>query len=539
MGGVRLLALDGAKTIGGSKLLLNYDSTSVLLDFGTNFHNYGVYYEEFLTPRSVAGLLDFVVMDVLPDARNLYRKDLMHPGLKLKGPEIKGIDAVVISHAHADHFGDLGFLRLDVPAVASAMSAAVIKAVADSARADIGKDYISPTLRKPDNGSDQFVLASCTAKEMRECGVCGRDFAVTGDGAGKELYDFWAFSPRIATAKRPEMAKPHMPGELLRSLDSVKARAYPVDHSVKGACAWVFQTSQGNVIYTGDLRRHGIRGELTDDFVRAARSPRPHVLIIEGTRVGRTSGVAVSNEPTTEKDIVERACDLMAGMKGKFAIADFGPRNIERLETFLKAARECHRKMVVTAKDAYLLHAMHLVDKSVPVPGKDLLIYDCPTIDDESYAVYVKRHAYPRDTVRPSEVARSPGDFLMAFSFFDLKHLVDIRPSGGHYMYSACEAFSEEQEVDFVRMGAWLRRFGLEPHGIAYDGDGNPSFPKGPGSLHASGHASQSDIEWIVRSLDPEIVVPVHTEHPEWFAQTFGGRQKVIEPKKGEWIEFT
>lgn len=538
MGGIRLLALDGARTIGGSKLLLNYDSTSVLLDFGTNFHNYGVYYEEFLTPRSGAGLLDFVVMDVLPDARNLYRKDLMHPDLRLKGPDIGNIDAVVISHAHADHFGDLGFLRLDVPAVTSAMSAAVIKAMADSSRADIGEDYVSPALRKPDEEAAQFILASYSKKDMEACKTCGRDFAVVGGDTPRALRDFWFFHLREFTAKDPKRVKPYRPGGLLSGLDSVKVKSHPVDHSVKGACAYVFPTSQGNVIYTGDLRRHGLHGELTEEFVRAARSPRPHVLIIEGTRVGRTSDAAAASEPTTEKDILERACALMAGMKGKFAIADFGPRNIERLEIFLRAARESHRKMVVTAKDAYLLHAMHHVDRSVPVPGKDLLIYDCPSVEEESCTVFVKKHAYPGDTVKPGEVAKSPGDFLMAFSFFDLKHLVDIRPSGGHYMYSACEAFSEEQEVDFVRMGAWLRKFGLQPHGLTYDGDGNPSFPKGPGSLHASGHASQSDIEEIVRGLDPEMVVPVHTEHPEWFVQEFSGERKVVVLPEREWIDL-
>jgi hypothetical protein len=33
--------------------------------------------------------------------------------------------------------------------------------------------------------------------------------------------------------------------------------------------------------------------------------------------------------------------------------------------------------------------------------------------------------------------------FILCFSFFDMKHLLDIKPEGGTYIYSACEAFNE------------------------------------------------------------------------------------------------
>ena len=73
---------------------------------------------------------------------------------------------------------------------------------------------------------------------------------------------------------------------------------------------------------------------------------------------------------------------------------------------------------------------------------------------------------FARSVVKAMAIKQSPGDYLVAFSFLDIKHLVDIRPEGGHYIYSSSEAFTEEQEVDFRRLMAWLDKFGLKSHGF-------------------------------------------------------------------------
>lgn len=538
MGGIRLLALDGADTIGGSKLLLNYDSTNVMLDFGTNFHSFGTYYEEYLKPRSTGGLLDYVVMGVLPDARSLYREDLMHPELTLKGPDLGHIDALLLSHAHADHFGDMGFMRLDVPLVTNAMSAIIVKAVTDTGKADLGKDHVSPSPRKPGTLRGTPIIESCTVKETRELGLKGRNLFITESRIPERFSHFWAFSPSIEMSDKPNSCKPHIPGTVRSGFHSIKFRSYPVDHSVKGACAYVITTTQGNVVYTGDFRMHGVSGHMTEDFMGAARSPRPYILITEGTRLGRVSDFSPDFEPTTEKQVLENATQLMSEMDGDFVIADFGPRNIERLEIFLDVARKHHRKMVVTAKDAYLLHSMHIVDPSVPIPGSDILIFDCPKGSESKFEEYMLQKVYPGSTIKGGDIGRSPGDYLVSFSFFDLKHLVDIKPEKGHYMYSSCEAFSEEQEIDFIRMGEWLKKFNIKLYGFSFDQNGKPVFSKGPESLHASGHATRDDLARMVREIDPEVVVPVHTEHAEWFVDNFGGERKVVVPDSERWIEL-
>ncbi|MEW5747326.1 MAG: MBL fold metallo-hydrolase RNA specificity domain-containing protein [Candidatus Thermoplasmatota archaeon] len=543
MAGIGVLALGGSDTIGGNKLVLRFDGSHVLLDFGTNFKKFGTYYEEYLRPRSAGGLLDYVEMGVLPDARNLYRDDLMHPELELKGHDLGAIDLMLLSHAHADHFGDMGFLRTDIPVATNAISAAIIKAMSDSGKADMGKDYVCPSPRYRTTFRGTPVVQTCSVKEARERGMCGRDFVMLDGRVPRDFEEFWGMSPAIELADSPNKCRPHLPGRLLKGIQSPKVTPYPVDHSVKGATAHVIPTSAGNVIYTGDLRMHGMNRAATAAFLGAARSPRPYAMIVEGTRVGRSSDDDPGNRPPTEEDVLENARQMVSGMGGELVIADFGPRNIERLETFLAVARENHRKLVITTKDAYLLHAMHSADPKVPIPGPDMLIYDSPKGGESKFEEYVLDRAYPGDEVKGRDIGRSPGDYLLSFSFFDLKHLVDIKPARGHYLYSSCEAFSEEQEIDFIRMGAWLGKYHLDPKGLSFGKDEKgrpkPEFPR-EGSIHASGHASKEDLVRIVETIDPEVVIPVHTEATglEWFKETFGGQRRVETLQEGEWKDI-
>jgi len=113
-----------------------------------------------------------------------------------------------------------------------------------------------------------------------------------------------------------------------------------------------------------------------------------------------------------------------------------------------------------------------------------------------------------------------------------MKHLLDIKPNGGTYIYSACEAFNEEMEIDFVRLWHWLERFKIKPVGFSVEkkdgGMYNPIFDK---RFHASGHASREDITWVIDQIDPDHIVPIHAEARDWFNESF---EKVLLIKEGK-----
>src|SRR5207249_10612324 len=94
----------------------------------------------------------------------------------------------------------------------------------------------------------------------------------------------------------------HLDWRLLRTggqvdLDDAGFRVIPihVDHSVPASYGFVVEAGTLRIAYTGDIRMHGARPDLTDDFVKAVSGQPIDVLVCEGTRVRPDGG-----DPDTE-----------------------------------------------------------------------------------------------------------------------------------------------------------------------------------------------------------------------------------------------
>ena len=510
----------GANMIGGNKILLEDPQADrdsrLFFDFGTTFKTRDLYFEEYLNPRPGAGVLDMLEMDLLPPLEGLYRPDLVPSGdvwARCRGRpgyrEVDGVDGVLVSHAHVDHTGYISFLREETPIYASALTAFIAKAMQDSGMADFEKEVCYLNLRAPSSDSEGAYL-----KTERES-YRQRPFRFMGvPDLSTKAQAYWEGSPRKrkGIVAAPFEIAPDRVGRL-------PVRYFPVDHSVYGAGAWAVETSAGWVVYSGDLRWHGSAAEETKRFIHEAALLKPRLLLCEGTRIPKNYEASEAElQNHTERDVFDRALRLVRAERG-LVIADFGPRNIERLETFLGIAQETRRKLVVLAKDAFLLEMMSLVSPSVPGPSSsdDMLIYKDLRYRIEPWEEGLREQSGSR-LVSPRQVRDSPGDYILCFSFWDAKNLIDINVQGGLYVYSSSEAYTEEQEMDFERLRNWLGHFGIRSVGLPYEKRQSISaLPEEEQGLHSSGHASADDIMDFVREINPRTVVPIHTENPGYF----------------------
>ncbi|NPV63608.1 MAG: MBL fold metallo-hydrolase [Methanotrichaceae archaeon] len=508
---VSLTVYDGAHGIGGNKIYLEEGGKGVFLDFGKNFGKYGAFYEEFLKSRDTRGIHDLMYLDLLPKL-NIYRSDLIPADLSISQYPTLNVAAVLLTHAHLDHCGNIGMLRKDIPVVASPESIVIMKGMQDAGISSLESDtaYFSP--RQP---SDELGLYLSSAKMNYQ----GRDFCCIGEPC-EALTNFLSCKP----GQNGKNAKKLDPGKCCCFEDAAlevpfEISAHPVDHSIFGAVAYILR-GDTTVAYTGDFRLHGKKEQSTREFIRQAKEAS--VLITEGTRAGPSEG-----ERTSEQSVEEACQEAVEESKG-LVIADFSPRNFERLESFQEIARKTGRELVAMAKDLYMLHSLSCIGGSYSTEG--LRIYQ--EIGDKSRRKWeqeVVQAEYGDRYVDHASIRKSPENYILCFSFFDMKHLLDIKPQGGTYIYSACEAFNEEMEIDFHRLWQWLQRFGIGSCGFSVDEKEELSFD---GRYHASGHASGEDIAWAIEQIDPDWIVPVHTEAGAWFEERFENVVRIEEGKQ-------
>jgi ribonuclease J len=505
--------------IGGNRILVEWPARRWLLDFGMRFGPTGRFFEEFVQPRGATlGLRDYLRMGLIPPLEGLYRGDLSahDPGLwaRYRGHPryrtVDRVDGVLLSHGHVDHVGSMGFLREDIPVYTGLTTALIGKCLQDPKPTGVDGEfnYLVPRASK----GDVLEAARGTPRIQRKHYIATDGTDVTDPAAAiAQLAGFWGWVPGERTSIQSA------PLELLDGprLGELGVKFWRVDHSIPGSGAWGIETPIGWVIYSGDLRMHGHSRQRTEKFVKEARALEPALLIIEGTRVDQSGAV-------TEPE-VHQAADDVVRQAGGVVIADFTARNIDRLRTFRDIATARGRRLVVTTKDAYMLEHLHVIDPNIPHPGSEgLAILDEPLGTVPNWEKDV-RQRFAANFVKAAEVRREPGAYILCLSYWDITNLVDLEPAGGTYIYSSSEAHSEEQEIDAQRLSNWLDHFALRKVG------GLPGAEQGP--YHASGHIDGPALQGLIEEIGARRILPVHTEHPEWFEQRWG--KKVVMVTEG------
>ena len=439
----------GINEIGGNKILLEDGDTRIFLDFGKSFSALERYFGGYLAPRWSNGILDFITMGLVPDIPGIYRDDLMfRAGREIKSPEV---DAVLFSHAHADHINYASFLHRDIPLYMGVVTKSMILAMQE-------RSY---------NAIDEEIL----------------EYHLVG--AYKSNQKIQRTVNTFRTGDR-------------FSVGSLEIEPIHVDHSVPGAYGFIIYTSEGPVVYTGDLRSHGTKPQMTEEFVEKAKKAKPTALIAEGTRLGEKH----VNE--SEQMVYDRSNSLAADTSN-LIFADFNFKDVDRVRTFYNVAKANGRKLVIKIKDCYLLRRL-AADPVLNLPDWDdehIAIYKgkqgSGTYSDTDYFGNDRAFATAPNALTASQIAAHPDRYLCAMGFFSFNALIDMKPRpGAVYIHSASEPYTEEQTLNTQRLGNWTDKFQMDPHHI-----------------HCSGHARGQDMLNLVDEIGAGMLFPVHTEHPE------------------------
>jgi len=435
---VSLTFYGGANEIGGNKILVEDKGTKIFLDFGQSFTLLDDFFvpEAFLTPRTRFGLRDYFALGLMPKLDGLYNEKA------LDGTDVKfkppEFDAVFISHAHMDHVAHLEYLHPEIPVYMGECTKLILDSVQETVR-----------------------------------------------GA-----NFYGEESAIKTFKTGKTVK----------VGSMTIHPIHVDHSVPGAYGFIVETSEGAIAYTGDLRRHGPRADMTKDFIEKAKEYEPEALIIEGTRVA----LEEKRKNFSEETVCD-GCKKVAKDTEGLILAMRYPKDLDRFRTFYGVAKEAGRELVISPKTAHLLQTLEGDGNlELPDPFMDgIKVYDRQLKREEKWMA-----PFLEDAVDSEYVRKNQKNILLELDFYYLAELVDIQPEKAACIHSMSEPFEEDpiSQISDEVLTNWMERFKMARH-----------------QLHASGHAGKTEIFQIIEEIGAKKVYPVHTLHAGLFknAQAF------------------
>lgn len=436
------------------------------------------------------------------------------------------ISHVLVSHAHSDHATELYLLDPRVAIVCSMITREILEHF----------EFIqSKSFKEIINYAQHFKLVPTKrdpAKLRRSYKRDGKIFERKIIGLNSENEIVLREDPTKSTLKGEKTFK-------IRYLD--------VDHSIPGAGAYLIEDleSKKRIVYTGDLRLHGPPNlkEKTVTFFQEARDFHPDVLICEGTNV--TEASREKGEVANEDVLVQEITKIIRNAKGLVLFAS-SLRDLTRFNSFLRAARECGRKLAVLPQIYQLIERLNHAIKekrvvgdysNIPELDKAIIPYlsrrGWGNYEKEDYGYNpasksyfnekTKKDSDAEDKVSPltiDDIAQNQASHVVYLPFWALFSLIDLKPlPNSIFIHSKSTPFEPEMELEHEKLLAWLQLFGI----------GDDHFYQ----VHCSGHGRMKDIEYIIKEISPKVVYPIHTENPELFlSMDLGGTEVIIPEKK-------
>ena len=318
---MRIIVHRGTHQIGGTCIELSSGATRIVLDAGLPLE------------------ADLNEGPLVPTVPGFFDKE---------GPPV---DALFVSHAHADHTGLVSASRAQVPIWLSA-------------------------------GTSKIILAG----------------------------GLFARQPEVPRLRQHTL----VPGKP-ETIGSFRVTAYPVDHSVFDAMAFLVEAEGKRVLYTGDLRFHGRKSGMAKQLASIAKNPPLDALLIEGTCLGGRASEVNLSEKNLETQLLgdfRAAPGVVLGM--------YSPLNVDRFVTYFRAARKAKRTLVI---DPYQAFVLYLIRSQINLPQlgmtPDLRLLVPPRFSASSAARKLGHSNWTRElgkgSITAEEIAWTPERFVVLF----------------------------------------------------------------------------------------------------------------------------
>ena len=250
------------------------------------------------------------------------------------------------------------------------------------------------------------------------------------------------------------------------SIGEIRIRPLVIDHSAVDSYMFVIEAEGKRVLYTGDFRMHGLRHhvlhKLVDTYIGEI-----DVLITEGTLLSRDA-----DDCTSEVAVLEDISSYI--QDGKYVFVMCSSTNIDRIMGIWQNMPT--DKVLIC--DAYQKRILDTVINNVYYESSLYRRHDSPLVLSKGpYPKYYKNHGFV-SLVRGTE--------------YFISHIKEFPKDDIRIIYSMWTGYIEEN----LALKDLL--------------DTYPSY-----ICHASGHVCKADLVKFIDMVNPDVIIPIHTDSPE------------------------
>jgi ribonuclease J len=405
---VKLTFYGAVNEIGGSKTHLEFDGTSLFLDFGKDFFGSTDHFSDRLKPAGYLPVRDYLRFGTLPPVAGLYpakQAQFLQQEFRslLEGGKVDGI---LLSHGHIDHFGFLPLADVSVPLFMSAETLEVLRFFDETGEFDLRMDQRPVTVLEHDKVTN---IGACEVLPVRS------------------------------------------------------------DHDILGALGFIIRCGGTSIIYTGDYRMHGRHPERVRAFVEQMRQEKQRartVLLTEGTRLGFGS-----IDQLTEGEIQElavRTVDMAPGL----VLTNYYVLDTDRLKVFLRVAEKTGRTMVLQPRHMLMARKFAKFDSELERLIRNAEVYlarrgsgkylapDYPLFEEE----------YLVTALRAADIAAEPEKYMLQLDFADLGELVEISPAPHTVFIQSGGEPLGQYDPNYAVLMKWVKDFRMDFYRITTPG---------------------------------------------------------------------
>ena len=265
-----------------------------------------------------------------------------------------------------------------------------------------------------------------------------------------------------------------------------------------GAVSYLIKTNDVNILYTGDLRLHGINRDQTLAMVKQMANVDIDLLIIEGVSVSFVEDDYEFN-PTTEVEEESKSWEYVKHCLEQVdqdSLILFNPyiMNMELFYRYYELAKKLNKKLVL-----------------LPTSAKQYT--DFIPYTDNVYVLEEDTYNTSLPVVKKEEVTNQ---CILQFNFYDLDLYTSIDgkkqliQAGGEPIgdfdprYQELINYCQEHDIDFL-------------------------------PINITGHAQPDNLAYIIKEINPQILSPLHSFKPEMLTKVM---DSYILPQANECYTF-